>query len=126
MKKNSLLAFVAIGLVSFSALAQPKTQNENGNRFEQRASNQEQRIERGMANGNINPDEAKKLQQGQAQVKEMRSQAMTGGKVSPKERNDLRHAQNQQSKRIAHDAHNGKGGPGGGQPKLKHDRGDQQ
>jgi hypothetical protein len=101
---NTLKTLIASGvlLASFSVMAQANTP-----RVDQRQAHQEQRIDQGIASGELTKREARRLRKGQARVDHLENHAKADGAVSRKERARLHHAQRKQSARIygqKHDA----------------------
>lgn len=74
-------------------------------RIDQRQENQERRIDKGVASGQLNQKEAARLDKGQARVQKMEDKAMADGKMTKKERARIEHAQDQQSKKIYREKH---------------------
>jgi hypothetical protein len=66
----------------------------------QRDVNQQQRIEQGLKSGSLNTREASKLEQGEARIDRMESNAMKDGSLSPAEKARIQRAQNQESRDI--------------------------
>jgi len=66
----------------------------------QRDVNQQQRVEQGLRSGSLNTREASKLEQGEARIDRMESNAMKDGSLSPAEKARIRRAQNQESRDI--------------------------
>lgn len=72
----------------------------------QRQANQQNRIAKGVASGQLTGNEAARLQQGQAKVANMKANAKADGVVTKSERAQIRHAQNVQSNKIYNKKHN--------------------
>ena len=98
MKRTSRLLIAALAVVALPVLAQTSTP-----KVDQRQANQQQRIDQGVASGQLTGKEAARLDKGQAQVE--KKEAKADGKVTANERQKLQHAQNQQSKKIRHEKH---------------------
>ena len=71
-----------------------------------RQANQAARINQGVAQGQINPNEAARLARGQARVQRMESRAKADGVVTGRERARIHRAQDVQSRRIYRARHN--------------------
>ncbi|HTT11787.1 MAG TPA: hypothetical protein VMG60_12915 [Burkholderiaceae bacterium] len=71
----------------------------------QRNVNQEQRIQQGMASGQLTNHEAGKLQSGQAHVDHAEAHAARNGHVSGAEQAHVQHAENVQSRHIYRQKH---------------------
>jgi hypothetical protein len=72
---------------------------------DQRQANQQQRIDQGVASGQLTQKEANRLEKGQANVQKAEDKAKSDGVVTKKERAGLHAKQNQQSRRIAKQKH---------------------
>ncbi len=76
----------------------------------QRDVNQQNRIEQGLQSGQLNTHEAAKLEQGEARIDRMQSNAMKDGSLSDAEKARIQKAQNAESKAVygqKHDAQTG-------------------
>jgi hypothetical protein len=93
MKK--VLAIAVLSAVSLPAFALNSTP-----RIDQRQANQEQRIEQGQRNGQLNRREVRRLREGQAQIRRMERQALADGRISPREAARIEHAQDAEGRRI--------------------------
>jgi hypothetical protein len=71
----------------------------------QRNIYQEQRIQQGMASGELTNREAARLEAGQARVGRAQARAGADGHVGPREQAAIQHRQNVQSKRIYRQKH---------------------
>lgn len=69
-------------------------------RIDKRQENQDKRIDKGVASGQLNQKEAARLEKGQAHVQKMEDKALSDGKVTRREKRRIEHAQDQQNKRI--------------------------
>ncbi|MEW6513145.1 MAG: hypothetical protein AB1443_03990 [Pseudomonadota bacterium] len=98
--KTRLLIAAAITAFTVPAFAQTYTPG-----IDQRQMNQEQRIDQGIASGQLNPREANRLERGQQRVDNMENRAKSDGVVTARERARLQHAQNVESKRIYRQKH---------------------
>jgi len=99
MKVTTAIAAVIAAAFALPALAQ-STPN-----IDQRQAVQQQRIEQGVASGELTQKEAAKLEQGQVKVERMEEKAKSDGTVTAQERARLHHAQDKQSRRIRHEKH---------------------
>jgi len=99
MKIIKTVAFLAIALPTL-AFAQANTP-----RVDQRQANQEQRIDQGVASGNLTQREANRLERGQQHVDNMENRAKADGVVTRGERARLHQAQDVQSARIHRQKH---------------------
>jgi len=99
MKSNIALAALLAAL-AVPALAQTATP-----RADQREIKQQQRIDQGVASGQLTPKEAARLEKGQQHVQKVEDKAMADGKVTAKERARIEKAQDKQSQRIARAKH---------------------
>lgn len=103
-RKTSHLAVLAT--LVFAATAQAQTAATDT----QRDVDQQQRIEQGLQSGQLTTHEAAKLENGEAKVDRMQSNAMKNGSVSPAEQARIQKAQNAESAAIydqKHDAQTG-------------------
>jgi uncharacterized membrane protein YebE (DUF533 family) len=99
MKLSKVFLVVATLAVSIPAFAGTPVIN-------QRQANQQNRINQGVASGQLNARETAKLQRGQQHVANMKANAKADGVVTRGERAQIRHAQNVQSNRIYNKKHN--------------------
>lgn len=99
MKTKLVIAALAT-VVSIPAFAQANTPV-----FDQRQLNQEQRIDQGIASGQLNQRETARLERGQDRVDNMENRAKADGVVTGRERARIQHAQNVESKRIYRQKH---------------------
>jgi len=103
---RAILAGAVAGLFSLAATAQT-----TGSEV-QRDVNQQQRIEQGLKNGSLNTREASRLEQGEARIDKMESNAEKNGKLSPAEKARIQRAQNQESREINRlESNSAKGNP---------------
>ena len=99
MKTKLLIAAIATAL-TLPAFAQTATPG-----IDQRQINQEQRIDQGVASGQLNQRETNRLERGQQRVDNMENRAKSDGVVTARERTRIQHAQNVESKRIYRQKH---------------------
>lgn len=83
-----------------AVLAETSTQ-----RIDARQAKQQQRINQGVATGQLTPAEAARLQHGQAHVQQIENRATADGVVTGQERARIEQAQDAQSRRIAKQKH---------------------
>ena len=117
------LTAAALGLVSAGVLAQaaPATPATPG--IDQRQARQEQRIDQGIASGELNKRETRRLGREQGAIDRAENKAKADGNVTTAERHHLRHMQSRASKDIHRQKHDAQtravrtmppGGPGTG------------
>ena len=81
-----------------------------GVEVDQRAANQQQRIQQGVNSGALTAGEAQRLdrQQGSIAAQEHRMRARDGGELTPRDRSVLNARENRASNAIYRDKHNGR------------------
>ena len=99
--KKTIVSVAVSTLLASSALALAQSTP----RIDQRQENQDKRIDKGVASGQINQKEAARLEKGQKQVQKLENKATADGKVTKQEKRRLEHAQDQQNKRIQRERH---------------------
>jgi uncharacterized membrane protein YebE (DUF533 family) len=99
MKLSKIFLVVATLAVSIPAFAETPVINH-------RQANQQNRINQGVASGQLTGRETAKLERGQQHVANMKANAKADGVVTRSERAQIRHAQNVQSNRIYNKKHN--------------------
>jgi hypothetical protein len=77
--------------------------------LDQRQVNQEQRIDRGLAGGQLTDREANRLNNQQGHINKMEDKAKSDGVVTKKERAKLHVAQDRASRHIAREKHDRQG-----------------
>ena len=103
--KKLLLAVSAMTLMmSGMAFAQAETPV-----IDQRQANQDQRIDQGVASGQLNEREANRLNRQQEHVNKMEDRAMSDGAMTKRERARIGAAQNRASHHIAREKHDRQG-----------------
>jgi hypothetical protein len=100
MKNLSLFIVTLIALVLLTSV------ESQAGRFERRDSRQEDRIEAGIARGEITQRESRILRNEQEKICELRERAMRDGHLSEKERRMLERRQNLASRHIYRFNHN--------------------
>ena len=101
MKASVIIAAALTVMATVPAFAQS---NETP-RIDAREARQQQRIDQGVASGELTPRETARLERGQAHVQTMEANAKADGVVTPQERGRITHAQNVQSRRIHRQKH---------------------
>ncbi len=79
--------------------------------FATRQDNQNNRIQKGIADGTLTSQEASGLMAKQSQIAEAKSRAMADGKIDAKERKELRQMQREASRDIFEQRHNASEAP---------------
>jgi len=103
--KKMLLAVSAMTLMtSGMAFAEAETPV-----IDQRQANQEQRIDQGIASGQLNEREANRLNKQQERVNKMEDRAKSDGVMTKRERARIGAAQNRASRHIAREKHDRQG-----------------
>jgi opacity protein-like surface antigen len=77
--------------------------------IDQRQANQEQRIDQGIASGQLNEREANRLNKQQDHINNMEDKAKSDGVVTKKERARINRAQDRASRNIAREKHDRQG-----------------
>jgi hypothetical protein len=104
------LAFIA-GLTFLVALemaygqAQAPNYGTNDPGIQQRIQNQEQRIDQGVASGQLTPKEAGRLEAREAKIKQDEARMKSDGKLTPQERKKLNKELDKESERIYKQKH---------------------
>ncbi len=104
MKIQTLIFAIAVtagALVSSSSFAQAATP-----KLDQREANQQQRINQGVATGQLTPREANNLQRRENKLNANEARAKADGVVTPTERRRLQREANRDSRKIYHKKHN--------------------
>lgn len=73
--------------------------------IDKRQANQEQRIDQGIASGQLTEREAARLDRGQDRIDNMENRAKSDGVVTNKERTRIHHAQDVQNRKIYREKH---------------------
>ncbi len=102
--KTMLLAVSGILLLTGTAFAEGETPV-----MDQRQANQEQRIDRGIASGQLNEREANRLNDQQERIDRMEDKAKSDGIMTKKERTRVTAAQDRASRHIAREKHDRQG-----------------
>ena len=99
--KKVIWSVSAVSILAVSiAYAQADTSG-----IDQRQANQEQRIDRGIASGQLTGPEANRLNNQQEHINKMEDKAKSDGVVTKKERKKLHTAQDRASRKIARQKH---------------------
>jgi opacity protein-like surface antigen len=102
--KQILLAVSALVLMTGMAFAQAETPV-----IDERQANQEQRIDQGIASGQLNGREANRLNKQQEHINKMEDRAKSDGVMTKKERARIVAAQDRASRHIAREKHDRQG-----------------
>lgn len=109
MKKTTLLVFLALLLsVGTNTLFAKEHHHKKSkiSTIDKREKKQLNRINKGIASGQLNAEEKAKLLQDQAKIANMEANAKADGKMSKKERVAIKKTQNAESKKIYKLKHN--------------------
>jgi Skp family chaperone for outer membrane proteins len=99
MKMKALVAALALSVVGL-AMAQPATPN-----LDKREAHQQQRINQGVASGQLNAKEANRLQQRESKLAADEAAAKADGKVTRAERRRLQREADRDSRAIHKQKH---------------------
>ena len=109
---NSLFKFAFIAGLTFLVAAevaygqaQAPNYGTNDPNIQQRMQNQQQRIDQGVASGQLTPKEAGRLQAQEAKIKQDEARMKSDGKLTPKERKKLNKELDKESERIYEQKH---------------------
>ncbi len=112
MKTLSTILFaftLSMGLlVSAAAQTPTPTPGKRTPLATKRQGNQQKRIGRGVASGELKAGEVRKLEQEQQDVQQEKKEARADGTVTGAERKDIQKEQNQASRKIYRAKHNNK------------------
>ena len=102
MNSFQLIAAAMLTLVGAAASAQTAASAPGATtpRIDQRQAKQEQRIDQGIASGELTQREATRLERQQTAINQAEDKAKADGSVTAKERKRLTHAQNHASRNI--------------------------
>ena len=104
MKKMLLAVSAMMLMTSGMVFAQAETPV-----IDQRQANQEQRIDQGVASGQLNEREANRLNKQQEHVNKMEAKAKSDGVMTKKERARIGAAQDRAARHIAREKHDRQG-----------------
>jgi hypothetical protein len=103
-RTTALLAFIAfVGIIHVRAQTTPVV--------DQRQSNQRQRIQQGVANGELTRRETVDARQNQRKVRRTERRAKADGTVTANERAKIHHKQNKASRQLGKNKHDGEDRP---------------
>jgi hypothetical protein len=108
MKNLSTVAAAVLAFATFAAAAQDGAASAPGTntpRIDARQARQEQRIDQGVASGELTRREARRMNRQQAAVNKAEDQAKADGTVTAQERRRLTKAQNATSRHIQRQKH---------------------
>jgi hypothetical protein len=91
--------------MALSASAMAQTTLPGATRIDNREIRQEQRIDQGIASGQLNRRETARLDAGQNRIDRMENRALSDGSLSGRERLSIEHAQDRQSRQINRQKH---------------------
>jgi uncharacterized membrane protein YebE (DUF533 family) len=106
MKTTSRIALIAAIVIQAGFATSAYAQGTNTPRIDQRQAKQQERINQGVASGQLTPRETQHLQRGQARVAQLKQNAKADGVVTANERRKITHAQNVQNRKIYRKKHN--------------------
>jgi hypothetical protein len=107
MKIQNLMAAVLLCTAGASFAQAPAPASAPATpRVDQRQAQQQQRIDQGVASGQLAPREAAGLQREQKHIAAQEARAKSDGVVTPRERQRLHQSQNQANRHIKHKKHN--------------------
>jgi opacity protein-like surface antigen len=104
MKKLLLAVCAMMLMMSGMVFAQAETPV-----IDQRQRNQDQRIDQGIASGQLNEREANRLNKQQGRIGKMEDRAMSDGVMTKRERARIGAAQNRASRHVARQKHDRQG-----------------
>jgi uncharacterized membrane protein YebE (DUF533 family) len=100
-KFTTLACGIALAVASLGALAQGTAMP----RADQREANQQARIDAGVATGQLNRREARRLEREQARIRAAERHARADGVVTPRERRHIQRLQREASANIRAEKH---------------------
>ena len=103
--------FIAATVLALSAFAATAAGTDTP-RIDQRQANQEQRIDRGIASGELTKPEARRLTHQENRIDRMENKAKADGVVTGQEKKRLTKAQNKTSQHIYRQKHDAQARPG--------------
>jgi hypothetical protein len=112
LTKLALIASLALAPAAILAQTTTPTPGQHDYNINQRKENQQDRIAQGVKSGQLTPGETSRLEHQEAGInKEERGmRAQDNGHLTKTDRKTLHQQQNQESRRIYRDKHNGKVG----------------
>ena len=103
--KRTIQLFAILTLAGVAAVSQAQTATPG---VTDRQENQQERINQGVASGELTHKETRHLEKQQAKIQQAKTDAKADGVVTPQERQHLAHMQNKASKKIQKDKTNDK------------------
>lgn len=103
---NKLLIGTTLAFISASSFAFAQAADPNNADVTQRNVNQQERIEKGLQNGQLSTGEAARLEKGEARINQMEANADKDGKMTREEKARIEHAENKESTAIKEMKHN--------------------
>ena len=103
---STLKTLAAGTMLALAALASSGAHAQGASGIDQREANQQMRIHRGVATGQLTSREAWRLRHQQRNVRRAEAMARADGVVTPQERRRLRHMQTRASRDIYLRKHN--------------------
>lgn len=100
LQLRTLALGATLAIASLGAFAQAATPG-----IDQRQANQEKRIDQGIASGELNKRETRRLEKEQVVINKAEDKAKADGTVTKKERARLHRMQNHASRDIRHQKH---------------------
>lgn len=102
---KTFIAAAALALASMSSFAQAPAASPATPGVDQRQANQEKRIDKGVASGELTKREARRLEKQQAHINKAEDKAKADGVVTAAERKRLHNKQNKASANIYRQKH---------------------
>ena len=109
--KNTLLTAAIVGLLSVAAVANADGQRTRDPGVNARQHNQRARIQQGVRSGELTRRETHAAVDGQRDIRQLERGYRSDGTLTSGERRDLHHEQNQASREIYRDKHDGQERP---------------
>ena len=115
MQIKTTLATLTLGLASVAAFAQATGPAATPG-IDKRQANQEQRIDQGVASGQLTKRETRRLEREQTAINKAEDKAKADGTVTAQERKKIHVMQDRASKDIHHQKHDAQHKPGASAP----------
>jgi len=116
MQLKTTLAAFTLSLVSAASFAQAASAPAATPGIDKRQANQEQRIDQGVASGQLTRRETHRLERQQSAINKAEDKAKADGTVTAQERKKLHGMQDRASKGIHHQKHDAQHKPGASAP----------
>ncbi len=116
MQIKTTLATLTLSLASVAAFAQGASAPAATPGIDKRQANQEQRIDQGIASGQLTKRETRKLEREQTAINKVEDKAKADGTVTPQERKKIHLMQDRASADIHHQKHDAQHKPGASAP----------